>query len=257
MITNTKAFEVLKGQIQSTLDFSVLCCQAVPALNAYMKAVDKGAAKKLPDADHFQKSEPNFEQLKAYIPDYRKNLGKLLFINTFSYFEAYFKSLIKEVLDFHGEQDNFVNISLEKQSQHMEYAKDKDVRKSANKLREYKKKTEKLKYSKHIKQLEHTDFRFPSELFATFGIMELGNNYRKLKASQIPHVAQWCFGVSLTEEEIETFSDLRELRNDVAHGVVTQLDFNKANQANRFLRQLAIKIDKHVVEHFLLIEDHS
>ncbi|EKO5201071.1 hypothetical protein P0J05_004152, partial [Vibrio vulnificus] len=58
MITNTKAFEVLKGQIQSTLDFSVLCCQAVPALNAYMKAVDKGAAKKLPDADHFQKSEP-------------------------------------------------------------------------------------------------------------------------------------------------------------------------------------------------------
>lgn len=255
MLTNTKAFELLKGQIQSTLDFSVLCCQAVPALNAYMKAVDGGSATKLPDADHF-KGDPNFDQLKEFIPVYRKNLGKLLFINTFSYFEAYFKALIMEVLEFHGGQDEFVKMSLTKQSQHMNFAEDEEPKKSANKLREYKKNSHRLKYFKHIRKLESTAFRFPSELFATFGIMELGNNYKNLKASQIPHVATWCFGVELTEGECRRFSDLRELRNEIAHGKVTEIDFNEANQANQFLRQLAIKMDKHIVKHFMVIEKH-
>lgn len=252
-MTNTKSFELLKGQIQSTLDFSVLCCQAVPALNAYMKAVDLGSASKLPDADHF-KGDPNFEQLKGFIPEYRKNLGKLMFISSFSYFEAYFKALIEEVLNFHGGQDDFVELSLKKQNQHMHYAEQEAPRKSANKLREYAKKGKELKYKKHTKELEHTDFRFPSELFSTFGIMELGNNYKDLKASQIPHVACWCFGVELTEDEINRFSELRDLRNRVAHGKVLQIEFNEANSANQFLRNLAIKIDRHVVKHFLVIE---
>jgi hypothetical protein len=253
MISNTKSFELLKGQIQSTLDFSVLCCQAVPALNAYMKAVELGSVPKLPDADHF-KGEPNFEQLKGFIPEYRKNLGKLMFISSFSYFEAYFKALIEEVLTFHGGQDDFVELSLKKQNQHMHYAEQDTPRKSANKLREYPKKGKEQKYLKHIKEINHTDFRFPSELFSTFGIMELGNNYRDLKASQIPHVAGWCFGVELTEDEISSYSKLRDLRNRVAHGKVTQIEFNEANSANQFLRNLAIKIDKHVVKHFLVIE---
>ncbi|ELB2059298.1 HEPN domain-containing protein [Vibrio parahaemolyticus] len=256
MITNTKSFELLKGQIQSTLDFSVLCCQAVPALKAYMKAVENNSAPKLPDADHF-KGEPNFEQLREFIPVYRKNLGKLLFINTFSYFEAYFKALISEVLEFHGKQEEFVKLSLEKQRQHMSYSEQDTPRKSANKLREYKKENKKMKYFKHIRELEHTDFRFPSELFATFGIMELGNNYKNLKASQIPYVMKWCFGVDLTEEEESIFYELRELRNEIAHGKVTEIDFIKANKSNAFLRNLAIKIDKHVVKHFMLIESHS
>lgn len=253
MISNSKSFELLKGQIQSTLDFSVLCCQAIPALNAYMKAVEKGRADKLPDADHF-KGEPNFEQLKGFIPEYRKNLGKLMFISSFSYFEAYFKALIEEVLNFHNGQTCFVELSLNRQAKHMHYAEQDAPKKSANKLREYAKKGKELKYAKHVKELDNTYFRFPSELFSTFGIVELGNNYRDLKASQIPHVARWCFGVELTEDEIGQFSNLRDLRNRVAHGKVTQIEFNEANSANQFLRDLAIKIDKHVIKHFLIIE---
>lgn len=253
MITNSNAFVVLKEQIQSTIDFSVLCCQAVPSLNAYMKAVEKGAAPKLPDADHF-KGDPNFDQLKGYIPDYRKNLGKLMFINSFSYFEAYFKSLIEETLDFHGGQDSFVRLSLKKQHQHLTFSENEATRKSANKLREYPKPSHKLKYLKHTDEIDHTDFRFPSELFATFGIMELGNNYRDLKASQIPHVAKWCFGVDLTDKEIEDFSYYRDLRNRVAHGKVSTIEFNEANSANKFLREMALKIDRHVVKHFFVIE---
>lgn len=256
MISNTKSFELLKGQIQSTLDFSVLCCQAVPALNAYMKAVDMGSAPKLPDADHF-KGAPNFDQLRAFIPDYRKNLGKLMFISSFTYFEAYFKALIEEVLLFHGGQEAFVELSLKKQKRHMNHAEQPLPKSSANKLREYAKKGKELKYISHAKNLEHTDFRFPSELFSTFGIIELGNNYRDLKASQIPHVAKWCFGVELSIDETDTFSKYRDLRNRVAHGTVTTIEFNEAIKANDFLRNFALKIDKHVVKHFFVIESFT
>ncbi|MBV4469923.1 HEPN domain-containing protein [Pseudomonas siliginis] len=253
MITNTNAFFILKQQIQSSIDFSVLCCQAVPALKAYIKAVEKGSAPKLPDADHF-KGDPNFDQLKGYIPEYRKNLGKLMFINSFSYFEAYFKSLIAEVLEFHGGKDAFVDRAKKRQHQHLVFAEGTDTKKSANKLREYAKPSKSFKYIKYTNKIEHTDFRFPSELFAAFGIFELGTNYSDLKASQIPHVAQLCFGVDLTESEVESFSSYRNLRNSVAHGQTLTIDFNEANAANSFLRSLALKIDKHVVKHFLVIE---
>lgn len=253
MISNSKSFSVLKQQIQSAIDFSVLCCHAVPSLNAYIKAVENGAAPKLPNADHF-KGDPNFAQLKGYMPEYRKNLGKLMFLNSFSYFEAYFKSLICEVMQFHGGQDDFVQQSLMRQREHLLYADTELAQSSANKLREYAKPSHKQKYFKHTEKLEHTDFRFPSELFATFGIMELGSNYRDLKASQIPHVAKWCFGVDLIEAEIEQFSTYRNLRNDVAHGKVMVVEFNQANSANSFLRGFALKIDRHVAKHFFVIE---
>lgn len=191
MISNSNSFIILKAQNQSILDFSVLCCQAVPSLNAYMKAVENGSAPKLPDADYYG-GEPDFERLKSLIPDYRKNLGKLIFISSFSYFEAYFKSLVEEVLDFHGGLELFVETSVRKQQQHLKYAKKETTKKSVRKLREYPKPGKEQKYLKHAEKLDKTDFRFPSELFATFGIKELGNNYRDLKASQIPHVAKYC-----------------------------------------------------------------
>ncbi|QJI39455.1 hypothetical protein HKK52_00430 [Pseudomonas sp. ADAK2] len=253
MITNSNAFFILKQQIQSAIDFSVLCCHAVPALNAYIKAVEKGGAPKLPDADHF-KGDPNFEQLRGYIPEYRRNLGKLMFINSFSYFEAYFKSLISEVLKFHGGQEAFVERARERQHQHLVFAEDQKTKNAANKLREHAKPSHSLKYVKYTNEIEHTDFRFPSELFAAFGIMELGNSYSDLKASQIPHVAQYCFGVELTAADITSFSSYRDLRNNVVHGKTLTVEFNEANAANKFLRALALKIDKHVVRHFLVIE---
>ncbi|EOX3820215.1 HEPN domain-containing protein [Enterobacter quasiroggenkampii] len=253
MISNSKAFEVLKGQAQSTLDFAVLCCQAVPALKGYLKALQNGAVSKLPDADYF-KGAPNVDQLKAFSSSYRKNLGKLIFINTFSYFEAYFKDLIVEVSDFHGGKESFKEIAAQKRKQHIEYSLMKDTSLHANKLREYKKSSHRQKYSKHIKALEHSDFRFPSEMLSIFGLVELFDNYSDLKASQIPYVAEYAFGVEFTEDEINTYSKLRDLRNKIAHGKVSEVEFKESIEMNYFMRKLALKIDSQVVRHFLLIE---
>ena len=253
MITHSKSFSILKEQNQSLFDFTVLCCYAVPALNAYMKAVEKGAAPKLPDADYF-KGDPDTKHLKSSMPEYRKNLGKLISISSFSYFESYFQALIKEVLDFHGGQDKFVELSLKKQKRHLMFAEEANPKKSVMKLREYAKHGHELKYIKHARELDNTNYRFPSELFATFGIVELGNNYKELKAVQIPHVAKFCFGVDLTDDEVAQYSKYRELRNDIAHGKVTKVDLKEAINASQFLRTTAMKIDGHVVQNFLVLE---
>jgi RiboL-PSP-HEPN len=224
----------------------------VPALKGYMKAVEGGAAPKLPDADHF-KGEPDFTQLRAFTAEYKKTLGRVIFLSSFSYFEAYFKALIEEVLLFHGGQEAFVQSALRRQETHFAALDQPEIEGSASKLREYKKGHFAPSYRKHIKTLEQSDYRFPSELFSLFGIVEL-NNYKDLKASQIPHVVKWCFGLMLTEVEELEFSRHRDTRNEIAHGSLIQLDFNKGLDASRFLRELSIKIDKHVVRHFLVIE---
>jgi RiboL-PSP-HEPN len=252
LISHSKSFLVLKEQNQTLFNFAVLCCRAVPALKGYMKAVDGGSAPKLPDADHF-KGDPDFTQLRAFTSEYKKTLGRVIFLSSFSYFEAYFKALIEEVLQFHGGQENFVQAALTRQATHFAALDRPEVEKSASKLREYKKGHFAPSYRKHIKALEQTDYRFPSELFSLFGIVEL-NNYKDLKSSQIPHVAKWCFGLELTRAEEEKFSGHRDTRNEIAHGSLVELDFKRGLDATRFLRELSIKIDKHVLRHFLVIE---
>jgi hypothetical protein len=253
LISNTKAYLTLKEQNQTLFDFSVLSCYSVPALKGYMKAVENNAVPKIPDADHF-KGSPDFTQLRNYATSYKKTLGRLVFISSFSYFESYFKALIEEVLSFHGGHDRFLETALKRQSAHLAACDLPTVAKPASKLREYKKKHVVQGYQKHIKALEATDFRFPSELFATFGLMEL-INYKDLKASQIPHVAKWCFGVPITPNEEVKFSKYRDDRNDIAHGDLIEVDFSVALKASGFLRDLSLKIDKHVVKHFFVIEN--
>lgn len=253
MISHSKSFLVLKEQNQTLFDFAVLSCQSVPALKGYMKAVEGGSAPKLPDADHF-KGNPDFTQLRSFITEYKKTLGRLIFISSFSYFEAYFKALLEEVLSFHGGHEKFLGTAASRTDLHVSSCAQPSIEKSANKLREYPKRHFAPSYRKHIGVLEATDFRFPSELFSSFGIMEL-RNYLDLKASQIPHVAKWAFGVPLTEAEELEFSSHRDTRNEIAHGSLVHLDFTRGLEASRFLRELSVKIDKHVVKNFLVIEN--
>ena len=71
MIKATEAYKKLKAQIQDSIDFVYLNCHAVPSLKGYIKAVEKGSADKLPDADHFTESS-NHDRLRKIIPNYKK-----------------------------------------------------------------------------------------------------------------------------------------------------------------------------------------
>lgn len=297
MITHSNSYIILKNQTESSMNFAYLCCKAMPTLNYCINLVkeskegkiklikdDKEIELKLPKADYF-KTEHSVEKLKEYKTYYRKNLAKLIFINSFSYFESYFKDLIKELLNFHGGKEQFIKTSKYKELQHLKCEENIDLKKAINKLREYASKPvkkekystgKKEKYSKYIEELDNTSFRFPSELFATFGIIRLGEyieNKYLYNASKILDIAQDCFGVELSKEEISKFNTYRDFRNDVAHGKVLppekelqngrniedinfkDFEFKHAQEANKFFKTLALKIDKHVVKHFFVIED--
>jgi len=53
MLINTSSYLLLRSYIQESLDYAYLTCHAVPALNAYMKAVERVSSDKIPNPDHF------------------------------------------------------------------------------------------------------------------------------------------------------------------------------------------------------------
>src|SRR5262245_8434896 len=110
MMNHTDAYGRFRVAIQSEFDAILLFSHAIPALKAYMKAVDAGEPGKIPDPDHFEKPQPH-SRLKNIIPRYRKVLGRMLFLSSFSYFEAYFKDMIREVIAFHGGKEKWQHVA--------------------------------------------------------------------------------------------------------------------------------------------------
>jgi len=113
-------------------------------------------------------------------------------------------------------------------------------------LRETPKKGKEVKYSTLNKELRHKEYRFPSELFATYGIKQLQEQLKDLKASQIPNIISNAIGLEITEKEKQEFEQIKELRHKIAHGKITEVDLTKSVEINRFLRHLAQKIDQHI-----------
>ena len=109
MIDCSNAYKKLREQTQDSLDFILLCCHAVPALKGYIKAVKKGSADKLPDPDYFG-GLADYERLMQSVPSYRKVLGRFLILSSFSYFEAYFSNVLKEIFEFHGGEAEFLQL---------------------------------------------------------------------------------------------------------------------------------------------------
>lgn len=254
MIDSTNAYKKLKEQIQESIDFAILCCHAVPALKGYMKAVDKGSAPKIPDPD-FWGGLVQYERLKEISPNYRKVLGKYLVLSSFSYFEAFVTDVVKEIFEFHGGKDKFVARAIDKRDKTVAVV-NTDTEKSVKKLREIMKPGKSGKYTKVNNELTSKGYRFPSDHFSAYGISHLWSQIDdgNVRASQIPLIIQNGLGLAWSDDEIDKFNKMRELRNEIAHGRKTGVDLSKAIDDNKFLRKLAIKIDKYIVKHYLIIE---
>lgn len=97
MIPNSNAYMVLRDKAQDFLNFVVLSCTAVPTLTKQIHI--SGIAGITPD--HF-KGASDAAQLLSYANDYDETLAQMIVITLFSYFEAYSKGLLTEIIDFHG-----------------------------------------------------------------------------------------------------------------------------------------------------------
>jgi hypothetical protein len=205
--------------------------------------------------DHFESRPIATAKVIENTKEYKKLLSRYVFLSTFSFFEAYFHDLLKEVIEFHGRDGLKSQVGL---SHNIGLNTPEDV-KAKRKLQEYPKKSQTSKHKKYGRQLAEKGFRFPSSLLGSYGLEKLIElaDAEYIPASKIPDLVQSVFQLHLDPAtEVAPFSAYREQRNRIAHGRadMKSLHLRKAVEANNFLRNLALKIDKHVVEHFLLIE---
>jgi len=254
MIAHTKAFLRLKEESQSVFDFAIVVSYAVPALKYSLKHLSEDTP--IPfKPEHFDTRPIATAKVRENAKEYKKLLSRYVFLSSFSFFEAYFHDVLKEVINFHGKDGLKRQISID----HNLALRSASDTKAKRKLQEYPKGTEKLKYEKYGRELAAKGFRFPSTLLSSYGLVKLielaDGDY--IPASKIPELVENVFQLPLNEiTEIKPFNTYREQRNKIAHGRASGASLHLANsvKANNFLRNFALKIDRHVVDHFLLVE---
>lgn len=254
MIPHTKAFKRLKDEAQAVFNFAIVVCYAVPSLKAMLKAVSPSA--ELPFApDHFDSRPISTDKVRAHTKEYKKVLSRYIFLSSFSFFEAYVLDLLKEIIEFHGQDELLRKHELIRNAA----LSSPDMEKARNKLREYRVPKNMGAYSSYGKRLAAEGFVFPSAVLARRGLEQLiemaTGDY--IKAVEIPNLIESVLQLPLDpKDERERFHGYRGMRNDIAHGRANAASFHlgMAIEANNFLRNLALKVDKHVVENLLLVE---
>lgn len=271
MIDSTKSLKILKNETQRILDFAVLICYSVPGLKKLIRGYNEKIEHfdKFHNPDYFKEENHDLDRLESVSKHYKENLSKYLLLSAFSFFEAYFRNVFDELVEFHGGIENLIGNAKNRRGRFLS-SQDNEILEHKRKLQEPLKKSKWMKYRKHQSVLEeNSDFRFPSELISSFGLKTLietvqGNSF---KSVLIPELLEDALGLSLDDkinhhEELkdkdlkETFDIIRNLRNEIGHGNSGKIGFLKVMDLIRYLRFLAVKIDNHLVENFFILEDY-
>ncbi len=256
---HTDAFVAYRGLSQAHLDFVVIVCHAMPALEA-----DLALAKaELTHPPHHFKSARN---QKSWVADhskgYQEELARSTLITVFSYFEAYIGDALFEVVTFHGGRDGFWKRAKSRNAGFLT-SQTADTIKNKRKLQDNPDKHKLAKYQKYARLLDNEGFRFPTELFAVLGLRQFlekvdqknGKTGRNgMKAHEIPYLLEDGLLFSLEAKDKKLFEEARDLRNKIGHGRSPKLALKNALQFASELHTLAAKIDRHILEHFLIIQ---
>ena len=255
MIGHTKAYETYRGQSQAHLDFYVLVATAVPNLERILH----DSASQLAPAHYFKTAHQDKRRLIGLAARYEKEIAALSVVALYSYFEAYVKSTIQEVIDFHGGAYSFARRATSRASRFLDSV-DASLFLHKRKLQEYPKSGKSQKYRKHSSSLGEMGFRFPSELLAPYGVALLiskADEKRGLRAWEIPTVLQSGLLLQLSKSEADRLENVRTLRNEIAHGKKVRIRTRGAMAIAKDLHAIAARIDRHVVEHFLVLEEFA
>lgn len=259
----TEAFTKWKNNTQEIFDFSVLVHYAVPALKQKINLIEKGKANALCRPDYYKSHKENYYSsenllisLKSRISGYKSHISDYLLLSLFSYFEAFIVDVIKEFLSFHGGIEEFQSFAIKKSKYSMEIINcEKNIKRQSNKLKPTNAKNQPDR--KHAtRELKKTNYKFPSDHFSSYGIFMLGKKINDLKARDIPEVLINVLLLELTEFEIKEFHDIRNIRNQIAHGHLVDLDIRKVTEKNKTLMNLAKKVDRHICENFKIYEKY-
>ncbi len=254
MLSPTKAFLNYRTLSQSQIDFAVIVCHAVPALQA-----DLATAGTLPThpPDHFKNTRNPTSWLKQRASQYQDELARNTLLSAFSYFEAYVKALLLEIVAFHGGALKLKALAHQRSAKFLANPPASLVE-AKNKLQHNRKKNYEGKYYKHTQTLEKGGFRFPSDLLSNYGaralLAKLDNNAKNLRAFELPDVLKEALLYPMTSTEMALYEEVRDIRNKIGHGKGPNLLLKDALHHASKLHKLAAKIDNHVGDHFLIIQ---
>jgi hypothetical protein len=250
LIPNSKAYAILRDNSQEFLNYVVLSCTAVPTLKKQIQA--SGVAGISPD---YFKGAPDAAQLLSYAAVYQESLARMIVITLFSYFEAYVKGLLTEIVDFHGGPTTF-QATADKRAKAFVANSSQTIIDSKRKLQERSKAAKIQSYRKHSAILVKEGFRFPSELLAPYGVKNLIQKAKPKgsKAFEIPELLRDALCFPLPAKDDARLNSIRETRNNLAHGKAGFITLVEALTIGKDLRDISAKVDKHAVEHFFVVE---
>jgi hypothetical protein len=252
MIGHTKAFAAYRTLSQAHLNFVVLVCYAAPLLRRDL-ALPNPKVSVAPD--HFRGQNPKSE-IARYESSYRDELARSTLITVFSYFEAYIKDALEEIVQFHGGKTRWKQSVLKRSTQFIS-GETSEVKAHKRKLQDRPSPHKFAKYQKYGKLLQSKGFKFPSDLLAHFGASQLLlklDDKKGMKAWEIPTVLEEGLLFPLSPADRSDFDAVRSIRNKISHGKPHQLALKTSLQYASRLHSLAAKIDSHITEHFLIIE---
>lgn len=255
MYPNTAAYIRYKEQAHAALHFALVVCYSVPSLKAQLKAFEGGVIK-MPKPDFFVHDVSPPTRLRELASTYKKDLASFLLISHFSFFEAYVIDAVKEMIDFHGGQDDFVRRTESRDKKFMSSVPP-SVLKDKRALQDSPKPSKVEKYKKHSKQLVNAGYRFPSELLSAYGVRMLIQKVNNLRAVGIPELLTDGLHMSLSSTQIQRFHAIRDKRNEIAHGTSVNLALREVKRMNNDLDKLAVALDHHLVEHYFVIEKYA
>jgi RiboL-PSP-HEPN len=261
VIAHTQAFQRLKDETQEVLDFAILVSYAVPYLKHGIKEAQEGEPP-LADTqlmpfkpDNFERDKIRVGKVKDSARKYKREIAKSIRLVGFSYFEVYVREVILEILDFHSTQ----MLKDELGTSPTVASFDEDAKAAHSKLRERPKKSQRAKYQQNQLELAKVGFAMPLDRALILGLDRMKRQATDYKASQIPTMLCELLGLDLTEPELNEFTSIRDARNRIAHGRPSDhdLEIPSAIEANHTLRELARKIDQHVLEYWLIADPVS
>ena len=113
------------------------------------------------------------------------------------------------------------------------------------------------KYQKYTYLLDADGFRFPTDLLSNLGtryLIEKLHEKKGMRAWEIPILIQDGLLMVIEEKDRLNFEHARAARNRLAHGRPHPVQFATALKYASELHTFAAKIDKHVCEHFFVIQ---
>ncbi len=251
---HTEAYGAYKKECTDLWNFAAMICYAVPTLSKNIKGVEENIANySMVKPDFFRYDNCNIDELKLRIKQYQKKLSSYLWLSNFSYFEAYIKRVLGELIEFHGGKRTFQNntfrrikkdtsiVDEETWKHRIKLQKPFDPRK----IDQYKKKTKLLKEAKYV---------FPSEILAAYGVKRLIASVEDLRAKDVMSLLEDALLFNVDKEMKEKYSGYREKRNNIAHGKRTRMTMRETKQMFDYFRDLSYKVDQHLMNHFFVHE---